>query len=180
MKINFANRQQLLGTFAIGFVVLWAADKMIIEPGIGLWKARAKRINQLKDSVQQGEYTLKNQRYITGNFDNVRTNTLPLDTSLAYGQALQAIDRWAREGGVSVNSKRPQWRRGDDPSYSTLECGVDATGNLDNIARFLYQIEDDSVGAKISAIDISTRDNSGGQLTLALQLSFLQIANTNQ
>ncbi len=176
MKINIANRQQLLSAVAIGAVVLWAADRLVIEPTIGLWKGRSNRIKKLEDSVQNGQDTLRNQSYILRDYDSVRTNTLPLDMSLAYGQVLRAVERWANETGVNVTSMRPQWRRGDDTGYSTLECGVDATGNLDNIARFLYQIEDDPLGVKISTVDISTRDNSGGALTLALQLSFLQLA----
>ncbi len=178
MKINFANRQQLLSTVAIGAVVLWAADRLVIEPTFGLWKSRSDRIATLKKNVREGQYTLRDQAYILRDYDNVRTNTLSLEVSLAYGQVLQAVDHWAGDNGVSINNERPQWRRGDDSGYSTLECGVDATGNLDNIAHFLYDIENDPLGVRISTVDISTRDNSGGQLTLAMQLSFLQLTST--
>ncbi len=177
MKINIANRQQLLAAVAIGAVALWAADKLIIGPVIGVWKTRDKHLTELQDNFKNGQKMVADQGRIRGEWNNVHANTLTNDLSLASGQVIQAIDRWAYESGTTVTSKRPQWKKGDDKefNYNTLECGVDAQGGLESLTRFLFNIGHDPMGVKITTVDITARDNTGGQLNLALQLSFLQL-----
>jgi hypothetical protein len=178
MKINIANRQQLLGVIAIGAVVLWAANQLIISPLYGSWTTRGKRITELKKKVADGQGMLQRATAIERDWEADRINTLSNNMSIAYGQVLQAVDRWAGASRINVTSKRPQWKKGDDKEYSTLECSVDATGDIGAMASFLYEIERDPLGVKVNTVDITSRDNSGDQLTLALQLSFLQLNET--
>ncbi len=179
MKINAANRQQLLTVGAISVIALWAADKLILSPALGLWDSRSARITNLETNVLNGQqWFLQRSNVIRGEWDTQVQNILPANVSTAYGVVIQSVDRWARASGVQIGSTRPQVKNGDDPSYNTLECAVDATGEIESIARFLYQIEQDPIGVKVNTVDITSRDSSGMQLTLALQLSFLQLNPT--
>lgn len=173
MKIE--NRQKLLSFGAIAVLVLFLGDKFVLTPVVGAWKARSAQIEKLKKSVQQGTMLLNREKAIRGRWDLMRTNTLPLDTSLAEQKALGSFDRWAQESRLTVSSIKPQWKRSND-GYETLECHVDATGNMSTLTRFLYAIEHASMALKIESLNITTRDNSGQQLTLAVMLSGLQIS----
>jgi len=62
----------------------------------------------------------------------------------------------------------------------TLECRVDAFGNLSALTRFLYDVEKDPLALKVDALEITTRDNDGQQLSLALQVSGLLLTPSTQ
>ncbi len=170
--MNINNRQQLLTIAAIAAVVLWVGMRMVVDPLTQSWKARAAQITQLENSVKHGSSVLAGERSIRDRWEGMRTNMLQAGESVAENQLLKAFDRWSQESQISIRSIKPQWKRGAD-DYMTLECRVDASGALSTITRFLYNIEADPLAIKVEAIDLTTRDNDGQQLTLGLQVSGL-------
>ncbi len=169
--MNFKNRQQLLAIVAAVGIGLFVGDKVLFTPLVRGWKARSAKIADLRQQLSQGQLLLQREQGIRNRWDQMRTNTLPNDVSVAEQQLLQAFDFWAQESRVSIVSIAPQKKDTDD--YTALECRVDAYGNLGTITRFLYDIERDPLGLKIDSVELSTRDNDGQQITLGLQLSGL-------
>jgi Tfp pilus assembly protein PilN len=166
------NRQKFLLIAAIAVVSLLVADKIIVGPLVSGWKERTVRIVELKRSIAQGKQILQREDTIRNRWDNMRTNTLPDDVSLAENQVLRAFDNWSRDSRISISGIKPQWKRTSD-DYMTLECRADASGNIEALTRFLYNLEKDQLALKVEAVEISSRDNDGQQLTLALQVSGL-------
>lgn len=172
MTLNLHNRQQLLGLLAIGMVVLLAGDRLLFAPLLRTWKARAARVAELKKSVTQGATLLERENAIWARWDTMRTNTLPPQMSESEGQLVKAFDQWSQDSRIGISAIRPQAKRGAE-DYATLECRVDAFGNLPALTRFLYDIERDPLGLKVELLEITSRDNNGQQLTLGLQVSGL-------
>jgi Tfp pilus assembly protein PilO len=170
--MNMNKRQQLLAIIAIAVVAIWAGDKLIFTPLTQLWKQRRIQIADLRKSVTQGSLLLDRKRSIRARWDIMRTNTLPTENSRAEDQVLKSFDRWSQDSRISVTSIKPQWKHNAD-DYVTLECRVDAFGSLPNITRFLYDVEKDAMALKVDSVEITTRDNDGQQLSLALQVSGL-------
>jgi hypothetical protein len=104
----------------------------------------------------------------------MRTNTLPASVSAAENEVLKGFERWSQESRISISSIKPQWKQGGD-DFMTLECRADAFGNIQALTRFLYELEKDPLALKVEAVEITTRDNDGQQLTLGLQVSGLQL-----
>jgi len=152
---------------------VYAADQLMIEPLIGWWKTRAKAVAALRAQVREGRLLIQREDGLRGRWDNMRTNTLPANTSLAEQQILKAFDHWSRESGASINSITPQWNIDPSQDYQTLNCRVEATGDLGTLSRFLYDIEKDPMALKLESVELSTRENTGQQLTLNLQISGL-------
>jgi len=57
---------------------------------------------------------------------------------------------------------------------------VDASGTLWMLSRFIYDIEKDPMGLKLESVDLSSRDNTGQQITLALQVSGLVLTSQEE
>jgi hypothetical protein len=172
--MNISNRQQLLGIIAIVAVALLAGDRLVFSPLIRIWKARTERIADLKKSVAQGEQLLEREKPIRTRWEHMRTNTLSSEISIAENQVLKAFDRWSQDSRVGVNSIKPQRKQIED-DYMTVECRVDAFGNLSALTRFLYEVERDPLAMKVEAVELTARDDGGQQLTLGLQVSGLLI-----
>ena len=170
MKIG--NRQQLLIVVAAAVVALFVGDKLIYTPLVNLWQTRAKEITRLRGDIRRAEATIKNERAIRSQWDQMRTNTLPNNQSKALEDISGKFHDWAEESGASLKGVTPQWKS-DSDEYKTVVCRVDAEGTLWMLSRFIYDIENDPLGLKVESVDFSSRDNTGQQLTLGLQVSGL-------
>ena len=170
MKIK--NRQQLLAVFAGAVVVLFIADKLIIDPLTSSWKQRATQIAELRKKVQDGQALLRRDQSLRGHWQQMRTNTLPNNPSVAEQQLLKAVDRCAVDSRASITAINNQWKH-DTDDYMTLECRVEAAGDLRSLAQFLYAIEKDPMALRLQSVELGSRDNTGQQLTLGLQISGL-------
>jgi Tfp pilus assembly protein PilO len=172
--MNINKRQQLLGVIAIAVVAIWAGDKLVLTPLTKSWKQRVTQIADLRKSVNQGTSLLERRTAIRSRWQMMRTNTLPAESSVAENQVLRAFDRWSQDSRISITSIKPQWKHNAD-DYVTLECRVDAYGSLATLTRFLYDVEKDPLALRVEAVEITSRDNDGQQLSLALQVSGLSL-----
>ena len=177
--MEIKNRQQLLMVLAIAAGVLYAADLVVFEPAVQWWKARAATIAGLRAQVHDGRLLIQREAGLRSRWDQMRTNTLPNNPSLAEQQILKAFDSWSRESGADVNGIMPQWKN-DSDDYITLNCRVEASGDLGTLSRFIYDVEKGPLGLKLESVEFSTRDNSGQQLTLNLQISGLVLLAQRQ
>ena len=169
--MNLKNRQQLLMILAIGVVALFAADKIIISPLISAWKSRSKQIDDLRSQVSRGQSLVRRDQSLREHWDRMRTNALPANRSLAEQRVTEAFERWAQDSRISLTSVSPQWK--DTEDYSTLQCRLEGTANLEAIRRFLYDMEKDPMALRLETVEVSTRDPEGQQLSLGLQVSGL-------
>jgi hypothetical protein len=177
--VKIKNRQQLLAVAAGAVVALFIADKVIIEPLTSSWTQRTKRIAELRKKVDEGRSLLRREQSLRGRWEQMRTNTLPNNPSVAELQVLKAFDRWSQGNRVAVNSISHQWKH-DTDDFTTLECRVEASGVLSALSRFLHDIEKDPMALKLQNVEISSRDNNGQQLTLGLQISGLVLTPQKQ
>lgn len=176
-SMKIANRQQFLGILAIAAVALLAGDRLVFTPLARAWKAKAERIAKLKEDVSNGQALLARETAIRQRWEQMQTNALTGEPSVAENQVFKAFERWAQDSRITMNSIKPQWKKPAD-DFMTLECSVEATGNLSAVTRFLYNIERDPLAIRITAMQITARDDSGEQLTLSMQVSALLLQRT--
>ena len=180
--MNLNKRQQLLALFAILALGFYVADQVVFKPLTNTWKERSARITKLKAQVSEGT-TLTNEKRAKGwheQWNRMQTNTLawaaiqtrPFAAAKpeAESQMLKAFESWAKAGGVAVSSIRPQWKEAED-DYRTLECRADVAGNLQSIAKFLYQVETDPLGVKVDTLELTTRNPEGSQMALVVSVT---------
>src|SRR5437867_1708393 len=149
--MRIKNRQQMLALAAIGLVALFAGDKLVLSPLFRSWAARGAQIAELRKQIDEGGRLLLREQSIRSRWDQMRTNTLPKDPSLAEQRVLKAFDRWSQESRVSITSLTPQWKR-DADDFMTLQCRLDASGNLATLSRFLYDLEKDPVALQLESV----------------------------
>ncbi len=166
------KRQQLLLIVAIAAIALFAGDKLLLTPLSAAWKARNTRIAELRTQLAQGKTLMDRESRLRSAWEQIRRSTLPRNTSAAEQQFFHAIDQWAQDSRVAITAITPQWKS-DSKEYMTLQCRVDAAGNLGTLSRFLYNIEKDPMALKVESVELGSRDKDGQALTLGLQLSGL-------
>lgn len=173
------NRQQLLIVLTITVVALFAGDKVIVGPLTNLWHARSGEIKKLRTDIANGNSLIKDGDALRSRWDRMQTNTLPNDSKRATEQALKVLQEYALESGATLVNFNPQWKS-DKDEYKTLVCNVDASGNLWNLTRFVFNIEKGPTAMKIESLNLASTDNTGQQLNLRLQASGLVLNSPRQ
>jgi Tfp pilus assembly protein PilO len=178
MKIE--NRQRLLVIVTLSALGLFVADRLVFGPLTTSWKARSERIADLRKQVTDGSLLLQRENSLRARWSQMSTNTLPTNPSLAEQQLLKAVDAWAQESHVSVTGITPQWKGDEDDHYQTLDCQVDTTGDLAALSRFLYDMEKNPMALKLESVELTSRDNTGQELTMNVRVSGLVLAPEGQ
>lgn len=174
MKLKLTNRPKLLIIGAGVVLGLLALDSILFTPLQKHWQARSKDIAKLQKSIADGKSVLARAKHTQGKWDEMQAGALPTDTAQAEQQVLSAFDEWGRMTGAELASIKPQWRRGTNDRYSLLECRVDASGSLSTLTRLLYEVERSPLALRIDALELVSRDEAGGRLTLGLTVSGLR------
>jgi hypothetical protein len=177
--MNIKNRQQFLLVLTLIAFALLIGNSLVYEPMVKWWKSRETKIAALREQVNNGKTLVRRETFIRGRWAQMQTNALPGDASPAEQQVLKAFDNWARESGANINSITPQWNN-DEDDYSTLECRVDASGDLQTLSRLLYEIENDPMALKLESVELTARDDRGQELSLGLQISGLALTPKTQ
>jgi hypothetical protein len=174
MKIK--NREKFLVIATISVVVLLMADRFVVAPLIRAWQARASRIVELTKLSNKGKALLDREDFLRSRWDNMRTNALPVDVSVAESEVSKSVERWSQDSGISISGFKPTPRTHAD-DYMTLECRTDGSGNMQALTKFLYNLEKDHLALKVEDLEITTRDKSGVELALAVRISGLQLTS---
>jgi hypothetical protein len=174
MNLNVKSREKWLAIGAAAIVGLLALDRLVLTPMGAVWKDRSTRITHLSREVNNGQLLLQREGGMRARWAEMRRNALSPKQTEAENEVLKAVDRWVQASRISFTSIRPQWRQHDD--YVTLDCRADAFGDINAVARFLYELEKDPLAIKVEEVEITARDNAGRQLSLALRFSGLVLA----
>jgi len=172
--MNVKNRQQLLLIVTLSLLALYVGDLLVFGPMYNWWKSRQTQVADLRQQVSQGNALIRREAVIRDEWQHIRSNALPNDSSQAEQQVLRALDGWAGDSGVNINSITPQWQS-DKDDYSTLECRVEAAGDLGTLSHFLYEIENDPMALQLESVELTAADDKGQQLTLGLQIGGLAL-----
>ena len=156
----------------IGWVIL---DRLVIGPGIDLWKNQSARIADLRQKISNGKQLKQREASLRERWSAMRQSNLPLENSLASDLALQAFSRWQAGSRVTFNRLTdPRWQPEDGAEL--LKYSVTAAGTQEQIARFLHELESDpAIPVALEEYEIITRDPRGAQLQLTARLSFLRL-----
>jgi hypothetical protein len=174
MKVQ--NRQQLLVVLALAMVGLYVGVNFVLTPLEGWWTARSHQIRDLRDKVNDGQSMIKRETGIRNHWSDMQNNALPLNTAAAEAKLLGAVDNWSRDCGVDISSVTPQWKD-DNTNYMTLNCHVETAGDISSLSRFLYDLEKGPMMLRVDAIELTTHDNTGQQLTMGLDLDGLVLTH---
>ena len=177
MKIK--NRQDFLMVLAISAAGLFVAVNFILTPLAGWWSYRSTQIKDLRTQVTEGQQLIKRESGIRSHWDDMQAGALPSDSSQAEQRLLKAFDTWRTDTGVEVTSITPQWKS-ESTNYMTISCRVELGGTLSTLSRYLYEMEKSPLAVRIDTAELNTKDTTGQQLTLGLEVDGLALTQPPQ
>ena len=176
------TRQQLLTIAAVAIVALLLGDKLILSPLASKWKTNAADIKSLRDQVSQGETLIEREESLRSKWDAMRNDSLATSErsddqaeSIAQDDVLTAVYNWTDASDIQLTSYKTQWKREPRKNYALLEAQAGAYGSVEEIARFVYELESDDLPIKIDELELTSRDDTGDQIAVSLRLSALRL-----
>jgi Tfp pilus assembly protein PilO len=169
--VKIDNRQKLLSIAAGAVAAIYLGDLAIVGPLTNFWNDRAKEITNLRKQVKEGQLYQRRGPSLRADWEEMRKNALPNNSSAAPEMVTSAMQDWAQDSNATLNNTTPQWKEFE--GYKTLVCRVDISGSMWNLSRFLHDIENSPMALKIESLDLSSKDNTGQTLTLSLNVSGL-------
>ncbi len=176
MKLNLPNRQRLLVIVAGAGLLLLILDRIVFTPLGDLWQAHATEIVHLGNAVATGRSEIARASQTQRVWTEMQSGALPKDPAQAEQDLISAFDTWGHLSNIELGSIKPQWKAGATDRYSLLECRVDATGSIATLSRFLYELEKSPLALRVDSVELSSRDDNGQKLGLALIVSGLRLA----
>ena len=170
--IKIKYQKKFLSLAAAVCVGVFLADKIVLSPLIGIWRARSEQITIIQRQVQQGEQLIEREHTLRTRWKEMEDRSLPRDPSVTESDVLRSVDQWAQESRVSFTSIKPQWSQSED-GVSLFECRTEATGRIDQIVKFLYLLETAELPLKIEQLKISAGNDSDDRLAVSARFSGL-------
>lgn len=172
------NREKYLTIAAIGVISLFVLDKMIVAPLTNLWNDRAKEINYLTKDVTKGRQLVAREDMLRERWTEMNMRALPEDRPDAESQIFNSIDEWSRSARLKTTRIIPNWRDEDD--HSKLSFRVEASGDMEAVMRFLYDLDGEQLAMRVESFDLGSLDKRGKSLALDLMLSGLELPKGNE
>jgi Tfp pilus assembly protein PilO len=170
------QRKRILAVAAIVCVAVVAGDRLVLSPLQNLWTARSERIVELEKSLSKGRLLVDREQAMKERWQDMKQRSLPADMSVAEDQMLKSVGRWARDSRLGVTSLKPRWTD-DEEDFKKLEFRAAAQGDMESIARFVYELETDLLPLKVEDIEIAARDERGSALALAVRFTGLVLVD---
>lgn len=174
--MNVSHRQRWLAIIAGLAVLVLILDRVVFTPLVRTWDQRSTEIVTLEKSIAKGRNLKERGPRMESLWKEMQANALPKDAAQAEQDLISSLDGWGRTSGVDLGSIKPQWRRGATDRYSTLECRIDASGNLAALTRFLFEVEKSPLALRVDSVELASRDDNGQKLALDLVVSGLRLA----
>jgi Tfp pilus assembly protein PilO len=170
--MEFKKREKILLIATLCCIVLLTGDRFILTPMGNLWKNRSKEISALKTSIEKGEILIDREKDLEERWRLMCEVCLTKDDSAVENRLLNRVQDWVTESGVALHSLKPRWSEMDEES-KRLEIRISATGSLEALSRFLFELERDPSPLRLEDIGISVRDNRSRNMDLSIRFSRL-------
>ncbi len=179
MSLKPEQRQRWLAIIAGAAVGIFVFDRLLLGPYLRAWRERSEQIAVVDQLVARGEALLDRADTLEQRWELMKRRALRTDRPSAEDEVLRAAARWARESRVNFTSLTPQWRQQDE-TFELLECRAGISGDLGEIARFVYELERDSIAVRLEELQVTSDDDQGRKLTAALKFTGLRFLAGNQ
>jgi len=163
---------------AAGFGVgLFMLDAVVLRPLGGLWQRQGERITAASNELTRGDALVERLDATETRWKSMKDATLPRDTGKAEALVIGAIDAWADRSGFKVSNIRPAWVAiksvGD-----RFEVRLSGDGDLQQVARFLFELEQDKLPLAVEETIIRSKDERGAEIQLEVRFSALRIGGS--
>lgn len=168
--MTLSKRERYIATGTIVVVVILGLDYFFISPRLARYKELESQIQLDEQELSRGKLLAVNSLRLQKRWQEMMSGPLKRDYSEAESQSLGAIFEWASNARLAVSSAKPE-RTDKEKAFQKITFRVTAAGNMEQVSRFIYNIQHAPVPAHITDLQINAKDPNRATPTDELTLT---------
>ncbi len=161
------RRFALIAGLAIGALAL---DSILISPLLARRSDAETRLGDATRDMNTAISTLNNDRRAAERWKETAGESLQADGPAAESQLLGSVQTWARRSGLNLTSIKVE-RREVEKGYGKITLRAAATGNLEQLGRFLFAVQQARVPVRVADLTVTTQRDGTDELNVQMGLS---------
>lgn len=171
-----SKRERRIFWTTLVVMVLLVSDRFVINPGLEALDSVKEEERRLGVEVDAMGEVLELSTTQARQWQEMIENGLMDDPSAAQSSMLHALEEWSDQSRVRLTSVTPQ-RSTSDKGLRDIVFTIAGKGDMASIGEFVWLIEQTSMPVRINSLTLGSTNASGQDLTLALKLSLLYLAD---
>lgn len=157
--MTMSTRERNILLVVAGVVVLFLADRYAWTPYTDAREQLQADLAAAKDKQLKAVHLIKEDRTNRQRFDQMIADGLKTDPSASESQMLHAVDDWARDARLNLQTVKRE-RMEQDKQFGRIVFRATASGNMAAVARFLWDVQTTKLPARIVDLQISLRQGA--------------------
>lgn len=149
-----------------------ALDWLVLTPLLDSRDRLAAREEQLLTQLRDGQRLRSQSRAAAKKLRSYEAAGLAESASATEGQLLSALRNWSQDSGLTLASIRPD-RATSRHGLSELTLQAGGEGTMRSLAKFLYRLQTARIPVRLQEVQIASRTDGVGELSVQLRLSTL-------
>jgi Tfp pilus assembly protein PilO len=170
----FTKRERTVIVVAIITVSLLVADKYLVSPMLEQYSQAKQNREKLKTELQQSLTAIERKNMLQKQWNQMKEAGLADD----YEQMESSVLRYIRDSSLKDNlvlsSVQPE-RVSVSRDIGETEFIVSASGSMDSVTKFLWDLETAKLPVKIKNLQLGSNDETARQMSLQVKLSSVYI-----
>ena len=154
-----SKRERYIAILTISVVGILGVDFFIVSPLF----ARSREVGDLIDRANQDiikqQKDLKNVKAARNKWTQVSGNTIKRDASEVESQVYSAVQEWGRDARISLAFRNERTEK--EKGFTKITYVLTGNGSMEQISRFLYQVQTARIPVRIVDLQIGIRGREG-------------------
>jgi Tfp pilus assembly protein PilO len=178
--VVLSKRERYIGLAAAAAVGLLVLDHFILEPIMRAREAVDADIAAQEATLARNDRVIRERRRNMRVWaDMLKSGLVRRDAAEAENEVLKELREWARESRMNLSSIKPE-RLEKEKEFQKATIRVTGTGEMAQVARFLWHVQTASIPVQINEMQLNTRKEGTDDLTLQLTLSSIHLASETE
>jgi Tfp pilus assembly protein PilO len=171
------NAREKTIAIVLGAVVgLYALDSYLLTPQLDRLSKADASIAEHNQTLSEFD-TIKRRRInASKDWRKAAADTVRSDASSAESQLLSRVRDCAQRASLALNSQKTE-KAEKEKGYDRVLLKASGTGSMQQISRFLYEVQHASFPVRINDIDITSRKDGTDDLTVSITLATIYQTN---
>jgi len=170
--MKLTQRDRILAIVALIVVGAWLADSLVISRLWQQYQADARRTASEEANLFDTEQLLNQRKTLAARWRDRLRAGVDRQISQAEGALLNALEKWAAEAGMNIESMKPEReppRKGSP--LQVVRCRLSLTGSMQSFVGFCLRLEGATTPLRVEKMQLNANDSRRDALNVQLFVS---------
>lgn len=165
-----SSRERRIAWIAGVAIGAFALDSLIVSPLLDRQASAQSRVDNATLQLAKADGIFQNKLKAQKVWNEMAGESVQASPPQAESQLLSAARDWAQSSGLSLTSLK-QERMEREQGFGKMTVRASATGDMQALGRFLYEIQSADIPVRVVDITVNSRREGTDDLTVQIGLA---------